>query len=70
VAYAVGRGAGAAVARNRIRRRLRAAVAQYAPELLPGGVYLLGADRSAMTLDFSALAADVGALVRAARDAA
>jgi hypothetical protein len=45
-------------------------VAQCAPELLPGGVYLLGADRSAMMLDFSALTADVGALVRAARDAA
>jgi ribonuclease P protein component len=66
VAYAVGRHAGIAVARNRIRRRLRAAVAQHAPQLCPGGAYLVGADRSAMTLDFAILAAHVGTLVRAA----
>ena len=41
VAYAIGRHVGSAVVRNRIRRRLRAAVAQHESELLAGGAYLL-----------------------------
>jgi ribonuclease P protein component len=68
VAYAVGRHVGTSVTRNRIRRRLRAAVAEHGDELLPGGAYLLGADRAAMTVDFSTLATHVGALVRAATE--
>lgn len=42
VAYAIGRRAGGAVVRNRLRRRLRAVVAELAPEL-PTGTYLVSA---------------------------
>src|SRR5205814_1232199 len=42
VAYAVGRKVGAAVVRNRLRRRLRAAVTDLAPMLAPGAA-LFGA---------------------------
>jgi ribonuclease P protein component len=45
VAYAVGRSAGNAVDRNRVRRRLRALVHAHAAELAPGW-YLLGAEAS------------------------
>jgi ribonuclease P protein component len=47
VAYAVGRNVGGAVARNRLRRRLRAVVA--ALDLAPG-TYLIGAGPAAATL--------------------
>lgn len=50
VAYAVGRSAGGAVDRNRLRRRLRAVVAGLAPELAPGA-YLLAAGPEAAALD-------------------
>ena len=44
VALAVGKAAGGAVARNRIRRRLRAAAAELARrDRLPAGTYLLSA---------------------------
>ena len=43
VAYAVGRRVGGAVARNRVRRRLRAATRAHAGELEPGRAYLVGA---------------------------
>ncbi len=64
MAYVVGRRAGTAVVRNRIRRRLRAAVAAHAPQLERGGVYLVGADRGAMTMPFTQLVDQVGSLVR------
>ena len=41
VAYAIPRVVGGAVDRNRLRRRLRAAVRDLEPELVPGGAYLL-----------------------------
>ena len=47
--YAVGRRVGTAVARNRVRRRLRAVVAARAPEL-PGGAYLVSAGPGAIAL--------------------
>jgi ribonuclease P protein component len=50
VAYAIGRSTGGAVVRNRLRRRLRAIVAEVAPDLRPG-TYLIGADSSAADLD-------------------
>jgi ribonuclease P protein component len=53
VAFAVGRRVGTAVARNRIRRQLRAVVAELAPELAPGA-YLL-AYRGAPGIDSLAL---------------
>jgi ribonuclease P protein component len=58
VGYAVGRAHGGAVARNRLRRRLRAAVRQAAPSL-PVGAFLVRADPGASTLDFGGLAASV-----------
>lgn len=68
VAYAVGRRTGTAVVRNRIRRRLRAAVAASAAELVPGGVYLLGADLRVMTTTFPSLLDEVTTLLGAARE--
>ena len=50
VAYAIGRSVGTAVTRNRLRRRLRAIVAELTPELRPG-TYLIGADASVADLD-------------------
>jgi ribonuclease P protein component len=52
VAYAVGRSAGSAVARNRLRRRLRATVAGLAGAgQLPPGAYLVAASPAASDLD-------------------
>ena len=53
VAYAVGRRVGPAVARNRVRRQLRAVAADLAPELAPGA-YLL-AYRGAPGIDSTEL---------------
>jgi ribonuclease P protein component len=65
VAYALGRSLGNAVTRNRVRRRLRAAVQRHEADLRPGGAYLFSAGRSAVTMPFQELAANVGELVRA-----
>ena len=54
VAYAVS-GAHNAVARNRLRRRLRAAAARVEPSLEAGGAYLVSARREAMTMPFDEL---------------
>jgi len=64
VAYAVGRRIGGAVRRNRLRRRLRAVVADLAPELRPGA-YLVGAAPEAADLPFGELKAVVSRAVRA-----
>ena len=58
VAYALGKRLGGAVARNRLRRRLRAAVRTAAPDL-PRGAYLVRAEPSAARLAFSDLEAGV-----------
>jgi ribonuclease P protein component len=68
VAYAIGRRFGTAVERNRARRRLRAAVALDEALLLPGGVYLLAAERSVMTTPFPTLREHVTTLLRHAGD--
>jgi ribonuclease P protein component len=47
VAFAIGRPVGSAVVRNRLRRRLRAAIADLA---LPSGVYLISAGPAAIDL--------------------
>jgi len=58
VGYAIGKVTGPAVVRNRVRRRIRAAVAaSNAP--LTCGFYLISADVAAATLPFTEL---VGAL--------
>jgi ribonuclease P protein component len=65
VAYAVG-GVGNAVVRNRLRRRLRAAVASAQAELTAGGAYLVSARREALTMPFDALVEALAAVFRMA----
>lgn len=65
VAYAVGRRAGGAVVRNRIRRRLRAVVREVSAELAPGA-YLVGAGADAATLPYGELRTTVTEALRAA----
>jgi ribonuclease P protein component len=66
VAYAIPRSVGNAVERNRVRRRLRAAVAGCEPDLRAGGAYLFGADRRVLHAPFSSVETAVRELVRAA----
>ena len=54
VAFALGRRIGGAVTRNRLRRRLRALVAEVAPQLPPGW-YLVGVTSAAAPEPFAAL---------------
>jgi len=54
VAYGLGRRLGNAVTRNRLRRRLRALVAETAADLRPGA-YLITAAPAATTLDIGEL---------------
>ena len=65
VAYAVS-GVGNAVARNRLRRRLRAAVVRAQADLVAGGAYLVSARREVMTMPFDTLVETLAALFRAA----
>jgi ribonuclease P protein component len=55
VAYVVGRRVGGAVARNRVRRRLRAVVRAESSALVPAHVYLVGAGPAAATTSYSEL---------------
>ncbi len=52
VAYAIGRGSGNAVIRNRLRRRLRAIVHQHEGLLRPGSSYLIGVSKTANVATF------------------
>jgi ribonuclease P protein component len=58
VAYAVGKTVGGAVVRNRLRRQLRAAVADSTGSLVPGA-YLVAAGREAAGLPYEDLKAHV-----------
>ncbi len=58
VAYAIGRRAGGAVVRNRIRRRLRAITREVGAQLRPGS-YLFGATAAASSLSYGDLRATV-----------
>lgn len=49
MAYAIGKRVGGAVVRNRLRRRLRAIVAELAPQL-GAGAYLIGAAPEAVPM--------------------
>src|SRR5229473_7494071 len=60
VAFAVGRRTGGAVQRNRVRRRLRAALGQLTDQLQPGAAYLVGAGVEALTMPFDALVHGLG----------
>ena len=64
MAYAIGRTVGGAVVRNRVRRRLRAAVAEIGPQLRPGA-YLFGARPEAATVPYRELKAAVSQVVTA-----
>jgi ribonuclease P protein component len=55
------------VERNRARRRLRAAIALDEALLLPGGAYLLAAERTVMTIPFPTLREHVTALLHQTR---
>ena len=63
VSFAVGRWAGSAVTRNRIRRRLRAAIARSEDRLMAGGSYLFGAGAAAATVPFDVLVGSVRGLL-------
>ena len=68
VAFAVGRTTGGAVLRNRIRRRLRAALRELrASGRLPGGTYLVGARAEIANLPWSALVEELDATCSEAR---
>jgi ribonuclease P protein component len=58
VAYAIGRRAGGAVVRNRIRRRLRAIIREVGAQLRPGA-YLFGASAASSSLSYQDLKATV-----------
>ena len=63
VGYSIGKKMGGAVERNRIRRRLRAAVAA-AQTPLTGGFFLVSADPSSLDVPFDALVAAVEDVAR------
>ena len=58
VAYAIGRSVGGAVVRNRLRRRLRAAVGELA-DSIPAGAWLIGAGAGAVDMTYDDLKASV-----------
>ena len=64
VAYAIGRKVGGAVKRNRLRRRLRAIVLDFAPHLRPGA-YLIGAAPEAIRLSTEQLRATMIRMLQA-----
>ena len=63
MAYAVGRSVGNAVERNRLRRRLRAAVREHADRLAPDRAYLLSAGPRATAMTHAQLSAAVAQLL-------
>jgi ribonuclease P protein component len=66
VAYGVGRAVGGAVTRNRVRRRLRAAVRECQRQLAPGGSYLVTAGPEALRMPFAQLVDTLRGLLKAA----
>lgn len=68
VAYAVGKRVGTAVARNRLRRRLRSAVKANAGRLRPGVAYLVSAGPGASSRTTGRLVEDLEWLLEEAED--
>ena len=66
MAYAIGRPVGHAVARNRLRRRLRALMDELRAGL-PDGLYLIKCDFRAGTLSFAELRRALEAALESAR---
>jgi ribonuclease P protein component len=67
VAFAIGRRTGTAVVRNRIRRRLRAALDEMArSETLPGGAAIVSAGPGAATAPFATVRRDLARALDAA----
>jgi ribonuclease P protein component len=68
VAYAIGRQVGSAVVRNKLRRRLRAAVRELDRSAggLPTGDYLVALRPEAASADYAGLRRDLGEAMRAA----
>jgi ribonuclease P protein component len=67
--FAVGKATGGAVVRNRVRRRLRAALRELlVTDRLPAGTYLLGATAEVAHLPWSTLVATVAEAVQASTD--
>jgi ribonuclease P protein component len=63
-AFAVGRSAGGAVTRNRVRRRLRAALRELqAAGRLPGGSYLVGGSAALAELPWDELVELLGSVI-------
>lgn len=69
VAYAIGKRSGSAVARNRIRRRLRPLMVANSSQL-PRGYFLVGADAEAATKSATDLNSEVAQLVKRLRKVA
>lgn len=67
VAFAIGRRTGTAVVRNRVRRRLRAALEEMArAEQVPGGIAIVSAGPAVATASFAAVRRDLGRALGAA----
>ncbi len=63
VAFSVGRSVGPAVTRNRVRRRLRAALREHSSALEPGAAYLVRVDPAAATDSYAALSHTIRAIL-------
>ncbi len=59
VGFAVGKKVGNAVARNKVKRRLRAVVRSQSSQIPPGLDLIIGAKRNSVTASFQDLAEDV-----------
>ena len=68
VAYAIGRGVGTAVVRNRVRRRLRAATRAHRDQLEPGHAYLVSSGPAAATRTYAELSTSLHDTLRALRE--
>jgi ribonuclease P protein component len=68
VAYAVGRGVGGAVVRNRVRRRLRAATRAHIDVLEPGHAYLVGTSPGGAGKSYAELSASLHDVLHALRE--